>query len=34
MLRRRFKGEIEERLNKLGKSYYLKKDLLEAAGLP
>jgi DNA repair photolyase len=29
---RRFKGEIEERLTKLGKSYYLKKDLLEAAG--
>lgn len=28
---RRFKGEIEERLNKLGKSYYLKKDLVEAA---
>lgn len=27
---RRFRGEIEERLNKLGKPYYLKKDLLEA----
>jgi DNA repair photolyase len=29
---RRFKGEMEERLTKLGKPYYLKKDLLEAAG--
>lgn len=28
---RRFQGEIEERLTKLGKPYYLKKDLLEAA---
>jgi len=28
---RRFKGEIEERLARLGKPYYLKKDLLEAA---
>lgn len=28
---RRFKGEIEERLTKLGKPYYLKKDLIEAA---
>ena len=28
---RRFKGEMEERLTKLGKPYYLKKDLLEAA---
>jgi DNA repair photolyase len=28
---RRFKGEIEERLTKLGKTYYLKKDLLAAS---
>jgi DNA repair photolyase len=28
---RRFKEEVEERLTKLGKPYYLKKDLLEAA---
>jgi DNA repair photolyase len=28
---RRFKGEMEERLARLGKPYYLKKDLLEAA---
>jgi len=28
---RRFKGEMEERLTRLGKPYYLKKDLLEAA---
>jgi DNA repair photolyase len=28
---RRFKNEIEERLVKLGKPYYLKRDLLEAA---
>jgi DNA repair photolyase len=28
---RRFKNEIEERLVKLGKPYYLKQDLLEAA---
>jgi len=27
---RRFKGELEERLTRLGKPYYLKKDLLEA----
>ncbi|MBI5167690.1 MAG: hypothetical protein HY998_08160 [candidate division NC10 bacterium] len=27
---RRFKGEMEERLTRLGKPYYLKKDLLEA----
>lgn len=26
----RFRGEVEEKLQKLGKSYYLKKDLLEA----
>ncbi len=28
---RRFRGEIEERLTKLGKPYYLKKGLIEAA---
>ena len=28
---RKFKGEMEERLSRLGKPYYLKKDLLEAA---
>ncbi len=28
---RRFKGEMEERLTRLGKPYYFKKDLLEAA---
>jgi DNA repair photolyase len=28
---RRFRGELEERLTRLGKPYYLKKDLLEAA---
>jgi DNA repair photolyase len=27
----RFKGEMEERLTRVGKPYYLKKDLLEAA---
>lgn len=27
---RRFRGEMEERLTKLGKPYYIKKDLLEA----
>jgi DNA repair photolyase len=30
---RRFKGQIEERLTRLGKPYYLKKDLIEAAQL-
>jgi hypothetical protein len=29
---RRFMGEMEERLSRLGKPYYLKKDLREAAG--
>lgn len=28
---RRFKGEMEERLTRLGKAFYLKKDLVEAA---
>jgi DNA repair photolyase len=28
---RRFKGEIQERLTRLGKPYYLKKDLIKAA---